>query len=329
MTNKNQPLVSICVPTYNGEKYLAETLTCILNQTYQNLEILVVDDQSSDSTLDVVKEYQKKDVRIRLFVNDSNLGLVANWNRCIELASGDWIKFQFQDDLMLPKTLERMQNLAQRLNVRLVLTDREYFFEEGIPDFSSHLLRISNDFVGEHKVPPDYFFNCLLETRLNENFIGEPILGLIHKDFIEQIGCYDERLKQIVDLEYWLRAGLTEPIGFVSDRLHQFRVHGTSQGAKNASKRLINITTCDKVLIANKILTDEIYQKIRDEDSTGFLRILLIDIITTEFVSNGIQHMRRVVGNEPYKYFQKSTINKFQAGISDMRNFFRSFFIKF
>jgi glycosyltransferase involved in cell wall biosynthesis len=103
-----KPLVSVCIPTYNGAKYLKECLDSVLAQTFTDFEVLIVDDKSSDETLSIAQEYATYDPRFRVIQNECNLGLVGNWNRCVELAQGEWIKFIFQDDLIEPACLERM-----------------------------------------------------------------------------------------------------------------------------------------------------------------------------------------------------------------------------
>ena len=94
------PTISVCVPVYNGTKYLRECLDSILVQSFENFEVIIVDDQSTDATFDLAQEYPAQDARIRPFRNPHNLGMVENWNRCLDLASAEWIKFVFQDDLI-------------------------------------------------------------------------------------------------------------------------------------------------------------------------------------------------------------------------------------
>ena len=84
----NSPLVSICIPTYNGEKYLKECLDSCIDQTFKNYEIIICDDCSSDGTIKIIEEYAKIFPQIILFQNDGNLGLVGNWNRCIHHSNG-------------------------------------------------------------------------------------------------------------------------------------------------------------------------------------------------------------------------------------------------
>src|SRR3990170_405399 len=91
--NGAYPCVSVCIPTYNGGKYIRECIESILVQTYTDFEILIVDDKSFDETIEIAEEFARGDKRIRIVRNRQNLGLVKNWNKCVELAEGEWIKF--------------------------------------------------------------------------------------------------------------------------------------------------------------------------------------------------------------------------------------------
>ena len=88
--SESAPLVSICIPVYNGEKYLAQALESCIGQTYPNVEIIVCDDRSSDNSLEVIAALSSP--LIRIHQNEKNLGLVGNWKKCIEMAKGEWIK---------------------------------------------------------------------------------------------------------------------------------------------------------------------------------------------------------------------------------------------
>lgn len=106
-SNASGPLVSVLIPVYNRERYLAECIESALNQTWQNLEVVVVDNASTDGTWAICQEFAAKDSRVRIFRNESNLGPVRNWLRCMEEARGVLGKILFSDDLMLPTFLEQ------------------------------------------------------------------------------------------------------------------------------------------------------------------------------------------------------------------------------
>ncbi|HJW28009.1 MAG TPA: glycosyltransferase family 2 protein, partial [Saprospiraceae bacterium] len=107
------PAISIVIPTYNGAEYLCECLDSVLDQSYTDFEIIIVDDTSKDATLKIAREYAHRDKRITIHENSINLGLVGNWNRCVEIARADWIKFVFQDDYLYPDCLRALYEAAR------------------------------------------------------------------------------------------------------------------------------------------------------------------------------------------------------------------------
>ncbi len=102
------PLVSVVLASYNGERFLREQLESILQQTYKNLEIIAVDDFSTDSSAEILMEFARRDQRIRFFRNESNLGYTANFERGLRLAKGDFIAPCDQDDLWFPGKIARL-----------------------------------------------------------------------------------------------------------------------------------------------------------------------------------------------------------------------------
>jgi glycosyltransferase involved in cell wall biosynthesis len=107
-TSSASPLVSIAICTYNGERFLAKQLDSILNQTYGNIEVVVVDDCSSDGTLNILEDAERKDSRVRFFINERNLGYNKNFEKAVKLCSGDYIAISDQDDIWLPYKIERL-----------------------------------------------------------------------------------------------------------------------------------------------------------------------------------------------------------------------------
>ena len=104
MQNK---LVSVIIPVYNVEKYVEEAIQSILNQTYKNLEIIVIDDGSKDSTYQLVKKLQKKDNRIKLYKNEKNFKIVKTLNLALSLANGEYIARMDGDDISAPDRIEQ------------------------------------------------------------------------------------------------------------------------------------------------------------------------------------------------------------------------------
>src|SRR3989337_590294 len=103
----NMPTVSIGLPVFNGEKYLRQALDSILAQTYQDFELIISDNASTDKTQQICREYVKKDSRIRYYRNKRNLGATRNHNRVFELSCGEYFKWASHDDLLAPEFLSR------------------------------------------------------------------------------------------------------------------------------------------------------------------------------------------------------------------------------
>lgn len=101
-----EPLVSVVLPVYNGEQYLAEAIDSILKQTFENFELIMIDDGSTDSSAQILSAYQQRDRRIRVIIRE-NRGLATTLNDSIDMARGAWIARIDQDDIALPNRLER------------------------------------------------------------------------------------------------------------------------------------------------------------------------------------------------------------------------------
>lgn len=110
ITPKPLALVSIILATYNGEKYLAQQLESLLQQTYSNIEIIAVDDASSDKTLDILNEYAGKHPNMKVFVNEENIGFIKNFDKGCSLSSGQFIAPCDQDDYWDPAKTEKLVN---------------------------------------------------------------------------------------------------------------------------------------------------------------------------------------------------------------------------
>jgi glycosyltransferase involved in cell wall biosynthesis len=110
-----QHLVSVIIGTYNGETFLEEQLRSVLAQTYSHLEIIAIDDGSSDGTIRILREYAARDPRIKIVINERNLGFIRNFEKGCSLSSGKWISLCDQDDYWFPDKVEKMVNAIDGL----------------------------------------------------------------------------------------------------------------------------------------------------------------------------------------------------------------------
>lgn len=112
-----EPLVSIIMPNYNCEKYLSETIKSVVNQTYNNWELIIVDDCSTDRSVTIIQQFMVQDSRIKLIINERNIGAALSRNKAIEVARGEYIAFLDSDDLWLENKLEKQINFMKNYNI--------------------------------------------------------------------------------------------------------------------------------------------------------------------------------------------------------------------
>ena len=126
-------LVSVILPAYNCEKTLRDTLDSVLDQTYRDFEIVLINDAATDGTSAICDSYAKKDARVRYFVNSKNLGTLETRVRAINLAKGEWIAFIDSDDIWSPDKLEKQFALQKATGCDLIYTASSFINENGEP----------------------------------------------------------------------------------------------------------------------------------------------------------------------------------------------------
>ncbi|NET28955.1 MAG: glycosyltransferase [Okeania sp. SIO1I7] len=236
------PLVSICIPTYNGENFIRAAINSALSQTYSNLEIIISDDNSTDKTLEIAKTLQSENPQIEFrIICHQNYGLVGNLNFCISQARGKYIKFLFQDDLLEKSCIEELVKIAEQdSEIGLIFSRRRVILEPGAENNSTCVAA----YHGTQDLYKDWSNlktiqsgkDLLLDPNLMKyrlNKIGEPTTVLIPKAVFEKIGLFDSSLTQVLDIDMWLRIMGNYKIGFVDKTLSQLRIHPRQQTQVN------------------------------------------------------------------------------------------------
>ncbi|MSU54265.1 MAG: glycosyltransferase [Candidatus Staskawiczbacteria bacterium] len=189
----NYPLVSIIIPTYNGEKYLGVALDSILRQTYKNIEIIIINDGAIDGTEDVIKKFTEKDPRVIRIKNESNLGFVKSLNKGVGHAKGKYIARLDDDDSWIsPQKLEKQVGFLEE--------HPEYVLAGG------GLIQI--DSKGEEMIR--YLFpekdEDIRRVILVDNIIAHSSV-VFRKDAFDKVGGYDEKFGFFADRDLWLKLG--------------------------------------------------------------------------------------------------------------------------
>lgn len=214
--------VSIIMPNYNCEKFLDETINSVLNQTYPDWELLIVDDCSTDNSVEKIKSFCNKDNRVKLFVNEKNSGAAASRNLALREASGKWIAFLDSDDLWLPEKLEKQL---------IFMVNNGYWFSfTKYRQINEESERLGQVVVGPQKI-----------TRRNLKYCCCYLGCLTVMYNAEQVGMIqiDESIRKRNDDAMWLKVRKYADAYYLDELLAEYRVRKGSishQGRFNLIK---------------------------------------------------------------------------------------------
>lgn len=229
MKNDLNSLISIVLPIYNGEKYMRQSIDSVINQTYKNWELIIIDDCSSDNTPTIAKEYAENDNRIRYYRNETNLKLPRGLNRGFSLSKGDYLTWTSDDNMYLPNALEVMLNTLVENKVELVYASYDIIDE-------------NDERIGETIAPEDS-----KRAILAWNCVGACFLYT--RRVYEEIGEYNPDLFLVEDYEFWIRVCSKFEGIAIKEKLYRYRSHSgnlTSTAREGKINRL-----CEEMLLNN------------------------------------------------------------------------------
>jgi len=195
---RSQPLVSICIPTYNGDEFIVRTLESVFNQTFTSFQIIVADNKSTDRTVSIIKGF--KDPRVKLIENDQNLGLEGNINKVLSCAEGDYVRLLGDDDVLYPECLSRqVAALEAPANAKAVLAI-----------CNRDVINCRDNVVMRRKFPfgPGLVSRRTLiqnAVRWGSNVIGEPVVGLFRRRELNQTANPEPSNPYVADLSLWAK----------------------------------------------------------------------------------------------------------------------------
>jgi glycosyltransferase involved in cell wall biosynthesis len=264
LTSSPLPDVSICVPAYNTARWIVRAVESALSQTYRSLEVVVVDDASTDGTLERVRELH--DPRIRLYSNSRNLGHSGNWNRSLSLARGRLIKFLCADDVLYPDCLEAMVSLfTTHPSIGLVFSLRDVE-TEGPDDAAALAWRAKH--LRAHELFGDLddvnsgpaLVRKWIDSRFARNAIGEPTNVMVTRECLRRVGTFNLRVRQRADMDLWVRAMFFHDVGFVGRPLARYLIRSGSGSVTNVN-RASSLSWMDRLWFFEGLLS---YAEIRN-----------------------------------------------------------------
>lgn len=231
--------VSIILPSYNGERFLKDSIDSVINQTYSNWELIIINDCSTDNTLNIANEYAQKDSRIKVISNEHNLKLPASLNVGFRNASGEYYTWTSDDNMYKPKALETMV---------------EYLDNNPTCD----LVSFNFDFITE---------DCRFENQFTDLVLNRNMLQLTRqcnvgacfmyrKNIADKTGSYNENMFCAEDYDYWCRIALNGNISYQDQNLYKYR--NNSQSLTATKQKTIQEKTMDIRLRYTEPLMDKL-----------------------------------------------------------------------
>jgi glycosyltransferase involved in cell wall biosynthesis len=215
-------MVSVLMGSYNHEKYLAEAIESVLNQTFSDLELIIIDDGSTDRSKSIIANYQAQDSRVKAVLHDKNMGIPRSINDGLKKATGKYLAFIGSDDVYMPDKLEKQVPIIEQNQDKIVWSEAEIIDGKG-------------QFTGETTTKllnaPEKKNGNLFQELLMEDFIlGQSIL--VKTKFAQEIG-FNENLKYVNDHLFFLNLSKNHDFIFVPEPLTKYRLHGGNISLKN------------------------------------------------------------------------------------------------
>ena len=246
--------IDILLATYNGEKFVKEQIESILNQTYENFNLIISDDASTDNTLNILEEYEKKDTRIKVFKKEKNKGLIDNFEFLLKNVTSDYFMFSDQDDIWKKDKIEKSINKLKEENSGLVYTDLEIVDEKLNVIYPSYwkYKQIYKKIIK---------YNNFEALYLNNFVTGCTILA--KSKYIKDILPLPRNSKFVLH-DYWtaLIISAKDKISYVEEPTIQYRQHKNNRvGSSRKSDQLENFEDLRNLFIKVKIEHFEVFKE--------------------------------------------------------------------
>ena len=221
--NGHTPLVSVCLPSYNYAPFLRQCIDSIQEQTCSDFELIIIDDASTDESLQIIQTY--RDSRLRFERHPNRLGSVVTWNHCLELGQGEYVSFLCADDFFLPDKLQRQIDVFQQdASTGLVHTDGYWVTESGEQEraFSQVFPADLQDHLAEDHTTPAPMELRRLAGGYNYIHLSN---AMFHRRWAIEVGGFSTHFPYAADWDLWLRLAERHTVGYLARTLATYRHH--------------------------------------------------------------------------------------------------------
>jgi glycosyltransferase involved in cell wall biosynthesis len=214
--------VSVLLTSYNYERYLPEAIESVLNQSFKDLELIIVDDASTDSSRKIIESYQTKDKRVRAFFHEKNQGIARTANDGLSMANGKFISFIGADDVWFPFKLEKQLSVLKNNEDKIVWSEGEIIDGAGIPTGKT-MTQLLNS--------PRKKSGNIFQELLKEDFVfGQSLI--FKSEYLKKVK-FDENLHYVNDHLLLVNLSMKYAFVFMPEPLAKYRIHGRNVTLKN------------------------------------------------------------------------------------------------
>ncbi len=239
------PLVSVIALCYNHERFIIECLQSVVNQTYKNVELIIVDDYSVDKSREKILEFYDTNATCHCIFNEENIGNCRSFNQALEISKGKYIIDLSTDDVLLPNRIEVQVKLMEiSSEVGVVFSDANYINEK-------------SEYIGNFKKNIGLPFGNVYKDVLAGSCYTMPVTMMMRRTILEQLNGYDTTLAY-EDFDFWVRSSRICDFGYVPEVLSYQRIlegsYSTKFFAKNSPLVQSSVKICQKAYLLNEKL---------------------------------------------------------------------------
>jgi glycosyltransferase involved in cell wall biosynthesis len=249
----SQVKVSVCMPVYNGERFLREAIDSVLQQSFTDFEFIIVDNQSTDKTVEIIKSYT--DPRIKFFQNETNIGLIPNWNMAMSKASGQYMKVMPADDLIYPDNLKLLLEVLDKdvnKRISMVCSRKQVIDETG-------RVILTRGYAGKTEKEIPGLKAIHKNIRSGGNIIGEAGAILFRREILAKTGVFNSKYYYVLDIDLWYKILQHGNLYYLPKALSAFRVSSASESTVIKDSQLGDIRGFNTMLSRQKELKVSFY----------------------------------------------------------------------
>lgn len=289
-----KPLISVLIPSYNYGRFIEQSVDSVLAQTYENFEVIVTDNRSTDATMQILRERYGSDPRVRIFENETNIGLVANFNRALSHARGQFVVWLCADDWFLSNHLARLEDVFAHHPALDVVYTNIYFADERGRAFGikAETSQLAFDYVDIRDELPEMlatFSQLCLPT------------ALIRRAVLDELGGLDPTTPTLADWELAIRFAVAgKRFGYLSEPSACVRAHvGNESGTEfhNSGRYVLELLTIADAYVDHPAL-DRLFGR-----QAAFM----------DFIDLMVASVRSTIGHDPFPADVHARIAKLRA----------------